>query len=152
MARFGSEYFSAENNFGALTKIEEGRRRKNMPIFWEFVRFVLAKGPDGQDEHWAPINRFCSLCVVKYNMIVKFEELDTDLGDLMTHLGIGSLEVTHDLHMNSYSHGSRSQSPDITRLYMETLSDDLVQGLFDLYKLDFRLYDYTFELRGKVYK
>ena len=37
--KFGSDFFGKENNFGAPIKPDS--RRKEQPIFWEFVQSIL---------------------------------------------------------------------------------------------------------------
>ena len=43
--RFGREFFSRRNNFGApLPLRKKGRRTGELPTFWEFVQFVKDTG------------------------------------------------------------------------------------------------------------
>ena len=42
--RFGKEFFSRRNNFGAPLPLSKGRRTEELPTFWEFVQFVKDTG------------------------------------------------------------------------------------------------------------
>jgi len=43
-AKFGSDFFSEKNNFGALVA-SPGRNSSSLPTWWEFVQYVLATAP-----------------------------------------------------------------------------------------------------------
>ena len=53
--KFGQDYFSADNNYGAPVHVEG--RREELPSWWEFVQWIIDTADSGRDldEHWRPI-------------------------------------------------------------------------------------------------
>ena len=72
---FGDEFFSAENNYGAPLPVADGRRpTSDLPIFWEFVQYVIEARRERMDEHWKPTVAYCSMCIIQYQYVIKFED------------------------------------------------------------------------------
>lgn len=145
-ARFGPDAFSRENNFGAPVPYE-GERVPELPIFWEFVQWILRMKPKDMDEHWAPIMETCSPCMMNYEMIMKLENHDVEEAILEEYLGIsGQLEPP--TRANKYGYNQNLSEDEITRRYLDTLSIEDVQKLYDLYRHDFEIFGYSFSYKG----
>ncbi len=56
--RFGKDFFSKANNYGAPVAVTRGKRTAELPIFWEFVQFVKRSSASRMDEHWNPVYRW----------------------------------------------------------------------------------------------
>ena len=75
LKKFGDEFFSQENNYGAPLPVAEGRRpTADLPIFWEFVQYVIESRRDRMDEHWKPTVAYCSMCIIPYQYVIQFED------------------------------------------------------------------------------
>ena len=140
LKKFGEEFFSAENNFGALYNLG-GARTKELPSWWEFVQWILANGdhPERYDEHWKPMSLFCSVCTVPYNFILHFENLEREeqlLVDLWNVSGIVSSRWE-----NRNDRGLAKK--EIRDGYLGLLDRKEVDQLYELYKDDFLLFGYT---------
>ena len=70
-------FSSLENNYGAPLPVKDNKRTsQNLPIFWEFVQFVIDSKQPAMDEHWKPAIHYCSFCMINYDFVIKFENLN----------------------------------------------------------------------------
>ena len=70
-------FSSLENNYGAPLPVKDNKRTsQNLPIFWEFVQFVIDSKLPAMDEHWKPAIHYCSFCMINYDFVIKFENLN----------------------------------------------------------------------------
>ena len=108
-------FFSAKNNYGAPMKISKkpGRPSSDLPIFWEFVQFVIDSQKSAMDEHWKPVTNYCSMCVIDYHYVIKFEDYIKEGQAFLKQSNlIGFLEKNSDIlekHMNSNRPGEMSR-------------------------------------------
>lgn len=143
--KFGSDYFSQENYFGAPLPVI-GQRSPDQPIFWEFVQFFLDSAT--WDEHWTPAYQYCSVCMVNYDIILKFESLESEEPRLWQHLGIKDISKPV---MNKYSKNESLSEEEITAKYFATLDQIDIDQLYDVWKMDFKMFEYSFEINGQIY-
>ena len=142
---FGEDFFSKENNYGALLPVVGKLKRvPELPTFWEFVQDVLDTNPEAMNEHWAPIHVFCSICMIKYEVIIKFENLEHEETWLKRYLKVEQMLPDRYVNQNPYK---SLTSSDITQIYFSVLTDQMVKDLYRVYKKDFEMFDYTFQLR-----
>ena len=55
-----------------------------------------------------------------------------------------------NIMLNKNEKGNLSESV-LVQKYFQTLSDDDIRGLVDLYKLDFLMFNYSFTFRNKTF-
>ncbi|XP_047519989.1 carbohydrate sulfotransferase 11-like isoform X2 [Pieris napi] len=112
------------------------------PVFEEFVSYVLdeTKAKRTLDMHWTPYTSFCTPCKFNFDVILKFETLDEDqrfliqmsrLQDIVRPEWRNSGKGTNTLH-------------NINHLYSR-LSNSQLDGLYNLYRYDFQLFNYTIQ-------
>ena len=144
---FGQEFFDEKHNFGAF--FNNSNRKPEMPIFWEFVQFLL-KNPKNRylDPHWSPVYRLCSMCNIDMDFIIKVEHLNEEEIALEKYLGIENLPQMSKFNDNSLN---GMNSKEITKLYFESLSKEDVEGLYNLYKYDFVMFDYSFDWKNELF-
>ena len=152
--KFGEKYFAKENNYGAILKPDpndpKARHSSSQPSFWEFVQAVISGEID--DGHWRPQYKFCSVChnfqIKTINYILKFENMDEEALLFLKHLKLDKMfsSVSND-KLNS-NRPSNLSSTELTRLYFSTLSASDVTRLYNIYKPDFVLFNYTFQIDG----
>ena len=69
-------FSSMKNNYGAFLPVKGNKRTsENLPIFWEFVQFVIDSKRSALDAHWKPTSHYCSMCMLNYDYVIKFEKL-----------------------------------------------------------------------------
>uniref|UniRef100_A0A1L8ECK9 Carbohydrate sulfotransferase n=4 Tax=Haematobia irritans TaxID=7368 RepID=A0A1L8ECK9_HAEIR len=107
--------------------------------FGEFVQYLLTpslslKNQSSYNEHWEPISKLCNPCIMKYNVIGKYETLfdDSALALYLT----GAENVTFP----------SGHKPSNTRAYLRKYFDPLpisaIRHLYEVYSDDFKLFDY----------
>ena len=143
IAKFGQDYFKANNNYGSLLILKEGYRNEKLPIFWEFVQYVLDTGGK-TDVHWMPMYQHCSLCTVDYDYVFKSENLHDEERRWLENVIIDTSET----NVESKDQNVAGINADIAKLYLNTLDLEDVKNLFELYKTDFLLFGYSFKFRN----
>jgi len=144
--KFGDDFFSARNNYGAPIPVKDnGRPSSDLPIFWEFVQFVIESRKSAMDEHWKPTMNYCSLCVINYDYVIKFEDYLSEAKGFLRTSNLITLahEELLDQAINPNRPGEMSSS-DVTAKYFGMLSDEDIHKLYQVYQDDFRLFNYTF--------
>ena len=77
----GNNFFNETNNFGTLTDVKDNLRpTSEYASFWEFAQSVIDRYKI--DEHWVPINEYCSICdplnIKAFTYFLKFENLNDE--------------------------------------------------------------------------
>lgn len=145
IAKFGQDYFNASNNFGSPVPVRKGLRDSRLPIFWEFVQYVIHTKAE-TDVHWKPMTKHCLLCAVDYDYVIKFENLHAEEGKwVKTILAEKSLTNEVEEYNIDESNSSNLQGSDITKLYLNTLSKNDILHLEIIYKHDFAMFDYKYD-------
>lgn len=144
----GIEYFNKENNFGTPLKVmNNGRPNADLPSFWEFAQSIIDRYK--MDEHWVPIYQFCSVCnptaMKGFRYILKFEELESEEMMFLSHVKWNVIE-SQTKKLNSY-HPNDLLADELTKLYFSILSKEQIIGLYQVYELDFLLFNYTFSFK-----
>ncbi|KAK1117026.1 hypothetical protein K0M31_017074 [Melipona bicolor] len=118
-------------------------RRKDVPLpagieptFREFVQYLIHTDlANYGDDHWIPYYLYCTPCLVDYDIIAKVETLWQD-----------QIYTIHKLHLQDtikpkWRHSSGYENASM--IYFGQLSKDLIQKLYEKFKLDFELFDYS---------
>ncbi|XP_012261286.2 carbohydrate sulfotransferase 11 [Athalia rosae] len=134
--RFGKKIIKKYRENATQEALEKG----DDVTFSEFVDFVTdGEGENGtRNEHWRPITELCHPCVANYNMISKYESLVEDATEVLERIGVPWVR---------FPSGPQSTQPTSKRLtrYYSTLSFKQLQKLANLYRLDFKIFDYSLE-------
>lgn len=147
--RFGQEFFSQRNNYGAPFPVSRSWRDQHYPSWWEFIQYLLNTNTHSYDEHWKPASVYCSVCGnIKYNKILHFENIVNEEPHLAESLGAGDLIKPRWENKNSKEKVSKEQ---LLGSYFSLLSDQEIQRLYKIYEDDFRAFGYKFRFRNFVY-
>ncbi|CRL06910.1 CLUMA_CG019471, isoform A [Clunio marinus] len=138
----------ADNAFHPLmnsvhSKNQHSKQRKlgsRWPTFPEFVDFLLfeAKANTYLDMHWTPVTNFCTPCQVKFDVIAKFETFEDDQKYLIEKAGLGS--IIKPEHKNT---GKGKNTNELLMSHYAELTKSQVKGLYQVFKYDFELFDYS---------
>lgn len=113
--------------------------------FDEFVRYLLTpelsmnyqSNQSSFNEHWESIARLCHPCLIKYNVIGKYETINDDSA-LALHM-IGADNITFPKVTRT------SRTSEKLRHYIDQLPLGLIRNLYKLYESDFKLFDYNLD-------
>ena len=148
----GKDYFTEENNFGTPLKVLDNRRpNADLPSFWEFAQSVIERYKI--DEHWMPINEFCSVCnritLKAFHYILKFEELEREESAFIKHCN-WKLSNYKGFKLNN-NHPDEIPGDELTQIYFSILSKEQIKSLHEMYEPDFLLFNYTFQIDDLVF-
>ncbi|XP_066598552.1 carbohydrate sulfotransferase 11-like [Prorops nasuta] len=139
-----SQYFQSRFGKKIIKKYRSNATQESLTsgddvTFREFVDFVSDnRNINNQNEHWKPINELCHPCLINYNLISKYESLSEDATEVLERIGVQNINFPPKPPTNE------STSKKLGRYY-STLSHVQLQKLTNLYKLDFKLFDYSLE-------
>lgn len=118
------------------------RYRKKRPIsgsdkevtFREFVRYLVDERTPKRGLPTGPASELCHPCVINYNIIGKYETLESDSRFVLAKLGI-------DKRISFSKNDNGSQ---LTDKYFSSVPDNDIRKLLKVYKADFKLFDYHY--------
>ncbi|XP_046406086.1 carbohydrate sulfotransferase 11-like [Ischnura elegans] len=102
--------------------------------FKEFVAY-LTSPENAFNEHWKPIFDLCHLCLIDYDIIGKYETLYEDADFILKQIGQSHIIFPHAKKPSR----TKSKAKD----YYSTLSQKAISDLYNIYKMDFELFEYT---------
>ena len=116
------------------------------PTFKEFVTYVLDEFHAGNelDGHWAPVYNFCNPGQVTLTHIIKFETFDRDSHAILQKANLSHLVPQDKKFMKTNENASRGNqnSTLLVDSYLTELTPDLLDGIRELYSIDFDLFGY----------
>ncbi|XP_047348754.1 carbohydrate sulfotransferase 11-like isoform X1 [Vespa velutina] len=117
-----------------------GKHGPRYPFFEEFVRWLLCQWKAGNelDMHWTPIVNFCTPCQVRFDIIAKFETLREDQDFLIKQAHVG-----HIIKPEWKNPTRGVQTKDVVKNYFAQLSKTQINDLYEMFRYDFILFDYS---------
>ncbi|XP_014613634.1 PREDICTED: carbohydrate sulfotransferase 11-like [Polistes canadensis] len=106
------------------------------PTWREFVDYLINTDlASYADDHWIPYYLYCTPCLIKYDIIAKVETLSRDQIYALNKLGLNKMIKPIWRHGSGYSNASS--------IYFRQLSRKMVEQLYEKFRLDFELFDYS---------
>lgn len=106
-------------------------------IFNKIFRYLLDTDlTTHADDHWIPYYLFCTPCLLKYDIIGKVETMMQDQVYTIWSAGLEQKIQPRWMHRSSNSN-------KMTEIYFSQLSQQQIDQLYQLYKLDFELFNYS---------
>ncbi|XP_067685311.1 carbohydrate sulfotransferase 14-like [Haliotis asinina] len=138
----------AATNEGMFASIGRNivRKHRNNPLnrdphpsFFEFLEYIVKTNTRTLNEHWQLQEELSQVCSIKYDLIGKYEELQTAAHAILDHIGAPSL-VTFPQRSDSY-HNERTNS--LLRHYYQDIPPSLLEQVWWKFYPDFQLFNYT---------
>ncbi|XP_072020896.1 carbohydrate sulfotransferase 11-like [Amphiura filiformis] len=131
-----------QNTLGKViaSKFKDKKSITNSSLtFPKFISFLLqANSPDNR--HWKSVYDSCFPCDVKYDVIGRFETLETDAKYILKLIGKGQ---TIHFPQAEQSSPTNSSKPEVLKEYYSKVSRRDMKKLYAKYKLDFELFGYS---------
>ncbi|XP_007572077.1 PREDICTED: carbohydrate sulfotransferase 11 isoform X1 [Poecilia mexicana] len=108
--------------------------------FKEFIEYLVdpATQRDGPlNEHWQTVYQLCHPCHIHYDMVGKYETLEEDANYILRLVGVGD-----SLRFPSYAKSTRTTDAMTAQFFSNISSQQQVQ-LYQLYKMDFLMFNYS---------
>ena len=107
------------------------------PTFAEFVEYLIHTDLAlYADDHWIPYYLFCTPCLVNYDLIIKFETFEQDVG-----LFLDRVRSDRSPEWKHMTRGGRSI--DKIHSYFSQLSRRQIEALYEKFQFDFQLFGYS---------
>ncbi|KAM3876604.1 carbohydrate sulfotransferase 8 [Diretmus argenteus] len=114
----------------------------NGVTFQEFVQYLLdVHRPVGMDIHWEPANQLCNPCLLDYDFIGKFENMEEESNFLLRRTG-----APRNLTLPNFKDRNPSAertSMQITQKYFAQVSTWERQRIYDFYYMDYLMFNYS---------
>ena len=112
--------------------------------FERFIQILIAQENRNiiNDVHVMPFWKRCDMCNLNYDLIGKMETFTQDSNYIMEKIGMKSpkIVVAEKEHVSS-----GNSSEEMAKNLFARLPNDLIEKLYDLYKLDFEMFDYEYK-------
>jgi len=145
ISKFGQDFFTEKQNFGAPFPVSRSWRSEKQPTWWEFVHFLLDSPSSSYDEHWRPATMYCSLCSeINYDFVIHTENMQEE-EQIFVKL-LGAQDVIKPRWENSNKKDLARE--EIITKYFSMLDNQQILQLYEIYKDDFTMFGYQFQFRG----
>ncbi|XP_064877693.1 carbohydrate sulfotransferase 11-like isoform X1 [Oncorhynchus nerka] len=108
--------------------------------FREFAEYLVdpATQRDGPlNEHWQTVYQLCHPCHIHYDLVGKYETLEEDAKYVLRLAGVGE-----SVRFPTYAKSTRT-TDSMTAQFFSNISSRQHSQLFQLYKLDFLMFNYS---------
>lgn len=110
--------------------------------FREFVQYLLdPRRPVGMDVHWERVSVLCQPCMIHYDFIGKFENMNSEADFLLQSIRAPSHVIFPDYKDRNPQDERTSSS--IMRRYFSQLNTTEQQRVYDFYRMDYLMFNYT---------
>ncbi|KAM6943002.1 carbohydrate sulfotransferase 8 [Xenentodon cancila] len=121
---------------------EEAVKTGSGVTFKEFIQYLLdVHRPVGMDIHWEQVNQLCHPCLIDYDFIGKFENMEEESNFLLRLIG-----APPNLTLPSFKDRNPSDkrtSMEITEKYFSQVSMLERQRVYDFYYMDYLMFNYS---------
>lgn len=114
----------------------------NGVTFKEFVQYLLdVHRPVGMDIHWEQVNQLCNPCLIQYDFIGKFENMEKE-SNIVLRLTGAPPNVTLPSFKDRNPTDIRT-SMQLTQKYFSQVSRLEKQRVYDFYYMDYLMFNYS---------
>ena len=92
------------------------------------------------DGHWKPYFQKCDYCDVDFDVIGKMETFNEDVDFIFQSTRLDEISsIRRNEKLNSHQRSNLGQ-------YFQNLSENVIRQLYEVYKIDFEMFDYGLEI------
>lgn len=120
----------------------EALRTGSSVTFKEFVQYLLdVHRPIGMDIHWEQMNQLCNPCLIDYDFIGKFENMEEE-SNIVLRMAGAPANLTLPTFKDRNPKDVRT-SVDIMQKYFSQVSLQERQRVYDFYYMDYLMFNYS---------
>ncbi|XP_067105479.1 carbohydrate sulfotransferase 8-like [Osmerus mordax] len=110
--------------------------------FQEFIQYLLdVYRPVGMDIHWESVNQLCHPCLLDYDFIGKFENIEEEADFLLRMMGApGNLTLPTFKDKNP---DDERTSMHVTHQYFAQINASDIQRVYDYYYMDYLMFNFS---------
>lgn len=119
---------------------QEALRKGDDVKFEEFVAYLIDPHTQREEpfnEHWQTVYSLCHPCHIHYDLVGKYETLEEDSNYVLQLAGVGSY-----LKFPTYAKSTRT-TDEMTTEFFQNISSEHQTQLYEVYKLDFLMFNYS---------
>ncbi|PKU40717.1 carbohydrate sulfotransferase 11 [Limosa lapponica baueri] len=119
---------------------QEALRKGDDVKFEEFVAYLIDPHTQREEpfnEHWQTVYSLCHPCHIHYDLIGKYETLEEDSNYILQLAGVGNY-----LKFPTYAKSTRT-TDEMTTEFFQNISSEHQTQLYEVYKLDFLMFNYS---------
>jgi len=135
MAVKGSQFWPTASY---IKKTYRNDTQQDVPVtFKEFVQYILDPRTRTRslNTHWREFHELCEPCRFRYDFIGHYETMTEDGRYVLSRLGINNVQLpSFNVQYNSSHH--------VAEMFSQ-LTENEIQRLVDVYRLDFALFGYS---------
>lgn len=111
----------------------------DMPTFAQFVQYIIDERKHRRplNEHWVPMNDFCTPCPNRFDIIAKVETLDEDGNYIIYKSGVQDI-----IRPRVLNKAEGKSSDKLTEYFICQLKEPQLMKLIEVYKYDLEIFDY----------
>ncbi|XP_064100663.1 carbohydrate sulfotransferase 11-like [Macrobrachium nipponense] len=111
----------------------------DMPTFAQFVQYIIDERKHRRplNEHWVPMNDYCTPCPNHFDIIAKVETLDEDGNYIIYKSGVQDIVRPRVLNK-----AEGRSSDKLTEYFICQLTEPQLMKLIEVYKYDLEIFDY----------
>lgn len=114
--------------------------RQETATFFEFVRYITDP-TFNKDPHWDFFHSLCKPCTIRYDFIGHMETVDYDIRYVMDAVNMTDIKFP-----KGYTRNARTDNEKLVH-YFRNFSNDVIDKLYETYKMDYELFGYSRPLR-----
>ncbi|KAI6660818.1 Carbohydrate sulfotransferase 8 [Oopsacas minuta] len=117
--------------------------------FIEFLNYVIdtvdEKGVDEMNMHWKPVSRICNPCAVHFDIMIEHDNVSEE-SQLLVDYVQKNKATNPRLYFEEFE---KKATRDKCNQYFSDIPQNIRQRLFEIFRNDFILFDYKYDLESK---
>ena len=105
----------------------------------EFLQYIAESHVEDMNEHWMPFYELCQPCVVSYDFIGSFENLEADANQVLKKLNVDE-QVSFPRQQKYYQEGGKGYAPK--KITAKDVSSKLLTKVLRKYAKDYDMFSY----------
>ena len=126
-------------------------KNQSFPVFVDYViseyqYYKYSKWPEIPDnQHWISLERRCWYCDIDYDIIGSMETFADDIKYIICKNNLANDLSLQESLKKSNANNYKKDTKSVNIEYFSQLSKSQVQKLYDIYRMDFELFNYNID-------